>query len=56
MYLIEDLETGEKAMETESVDYNPLSKTHFTHLLMRVGFRKVITREEEHNLIYICEK
>ena len=41
VYLIENLETSEKYMEQESVDYNPIKRADFIEYLKEAGFVKV---------------
>ena len=41
VYLIENIETGEKYMERESVDYNPIKRVDFIEYLKEAGFVKV---------------
>ncbi|PKM63239.1 MAG: hypothetical protein CVU97_01050 [Firmicutes bacterium HGW-Firmicutes-21] len=55
IYLIEDLETGLKHMESESVDYNPIKKDKFISLVHKVGFKN-ITYTENGNINYLAEK
>jgi len=38
VYLIENIKTGEKFMEQESVDYNPIKKADFIARLKQAGF------------------
>lgn len=56
LYLIEDLKTGEKRMETESVDYNPVRKAQFMGLLRKAGFKKISVEENNRNIRYVAEK
>ena len=56
IYLIEDMETGKRHMETESVDYNPITKTDLIFKLKNVGFRNVTTDENAGEITYLCEK
>ena len=41
VYLIENIETGEKHMEQEPVDYNPIKRADFLSYLEDAGFVKV---------------
>ena len=56
VYLIENIHTGQKHMETQSVDYNPIQKDHFIYLLSVSGFTNIITNENNNSIIYIAEK
>lgn len=56
LYLIEDLATGEKRMETESVDYNPIQKQQFINMLAQTGFRNIIVEEDITDIHYFAEK
>lgn len=56
LYLIEDLATGEKRMETESVDYNPIQKQQFINMLTQTGFRNIIVEEDITDIHYFAEK
>ena len=56
LYLIEDLTTGKKHMETESVDYNPIRKTQFMDLLTEAGFRKILVEGNDRNIQYAAER
>jgi len=51
VYLIENIETGEKRMEQESVEYNPIKKADFLIYLKETGFTNV-----EFNGFYIGQK
>jgi hypothetical protein len=51
VYLIENIETGEKHMEQESVEYNPIKKSDFIAYLKETGFTDV-----EFNGFYIGKK
>lgn len=41
VYLIEDLVTGKKSMDVETIDYNPIGTKHFVDLLKEAGFRDI---------------
>lgn len=56
IYLIEDLKTGEKHMEFESVDYNPIKKNDFVKMLTQVGFKNIVIDENKRDIHYIAEK
>ncbi|OJU16544.1 MAG: hypothetical protein BGN88_03560 [Clostridiales bacterium 43-6] len=56
VYLIENLETGEKHMETETVDYNPIQRDSLITALKKAGFQAVSTDENDTNITYICGK
>ncbi|MCL2095832.1 MAG: class I SAM-dependent methyltransferase [Oscillospiraceae bacterium] len=51
IYLIENMETGEKHMEQETVDYNPIKKADFIKYLKETGFVNV-----DFNGFYIGQK
>jgi len=55
VYLMENLETGEKRMEYESVDYNPIRKDDFLAHLKAAGFAKVDVEENQSRIMYIAE-
>jgi len=55
VYLMENLETGEKRMDHESVDYNPIKKVDFLAHLESAGFAKVIVEENQSRICYIAE-
>ena len=52
VYLIEKIETGEKFMEQESVELNPIKRTDFVAHLKDVGFDSV----DYENGLYIAQK
>jgi len=56
VYLMENLETGEKRMEQEAVDYNPIQKENFTQYLQNAGFCDITVRENDRNICYIAQK
>ena len=56
VYLIEDLLTGDKHMEVESVDYNPIRREFFLNLLSKAGFKKIEVLEDGFGLEYIAIK
>jgi len=56
VYLIENIETGEKRMEQESVDYNPILKDDFISHLKNAGFVKIDVEENNNNIRYIAQK
>ena len=56
VYLIENIVTGEKHMENQSVDYNPIQKYHFKQILSNAGFTNIVTNESNNNIIYIAKK
>lgn len=56
LYIIENLKNGNKHMETESVDYNPILKDKFISMLKNVGFINVFADETAGDINYICEK
>jgi len=55
IYLMENLETGEKKMEHESVYYNPIKKTDFLIYLEDAGFNKIYV-DENNRVCYIAQK
>jgi SAM-dependent methyltransferase len=54
VYLIENIETGEKHMEQETVDYNPILRDDFISYLKEAGFRKINVMGD--NGCYIAQK
>lgn len=56
LYIIEDLKTGVKHMESESVDYNPIKREHFILLLKKIGFRNISFTDDGRNICYFAEK
>ena len=52
VYLIENMETGEKFMEQECVDYSPIKRADFVARLKEAGFVNV----EYRCWIYIAQK
>ena len=56
VYLIENIETGEKHMEQESVDYNPIKKDEFTAHLKDAGFVQTDVAEDAGSICYIARK
>ena len=52
VYLIENLETNEKFMEQESVDYNPIKQADLINFLKSAGFASVDYRDG----LYIAQK
>ena len=56
VYLIENIETGEKCMEQESVDYNPIKKEDFLKHLKETGFIKIEVKEDDGSIFYIAQK
>ena len=56
VYLIENIETGKKCMEQESVDYNPIKKDDFLKHLKGTGFAKIDVKEDNGDIIYIAQK
>ena len=52
VYLIENMETGEKLMEQESVDYNPIMKADLIAHLKEAGFVRVDYTDG----IYVAQK
>ena len=56
VYLIEDTSSGEKKMEVESVDYNPIKKESFLRLLTESGFKNIEVLNDGFGLEYIARK
>ncbi|KKI91468.1 hypothetical protein WQ54_14435 [Bacillus sp. SA1-12] len=56
VYLIEDKNSGNKSMEVESVDYNPIKSEIFKKLLLEARFKEIEVLEDDHNLQYIAKK
>ena len=57
VYLIENMQTGEKTMEQESVDYNPIKQADFISHLKKAGFVNVEVADAGYgNSIYIAQK
>ena len=55
VYLIENIETGEKHMEQETVDYNPIKRDDFLEYLKEAGFIKVDMMKGNRNC-FIAQK
>ncbi|OGO87010.1 MAG: hypothetical protein A2Y15_07520 [Clostridiales bacterium GWF2_36_10] len=56
IYLIEDLQTGVKNMEYESVDYNPIKRDNFITMLKQVGFCDISFMDDSRDIIYVAQK
>ncbi|MCL2884304.1 MAG: class I SAM-dependent methyltransferase [Oscillospiraceae bacterium] len=56
VYLIENMKTGEKHMESESVDYNPIKKADFLCALHNAGFKNVEVNESDRSISYLAVK
>ena len=57
IYLIENIETGEKYMEQESVDYNPIKRADFIAYFEEAGFTDVELRKNHNGRpCYIAKK
>lgn len=56
VYLIEEKSTGEKRIEVEVVDYNPIRSSVFLDLLEKAGFGDIQKIESGPNVLYIAIK
>lgn len=56
VYLIEDKSTGNKSMEVEIIDYNPIKSELFTKLLKETGFINVKQQVIGANIHFIVKK
>ena len=58
IYLTENLESGEKGMEVESVDYNPIKRADFIGYLSQAGYSEVDSEALRRNgrNVYIAKK
>jgi len=56
VYLIENIESGEKFMEQEAVDLNPIKKDDFLAHLKNVGFANIDVEDNDTNIRYIARK
>lgn len=56
VYLIEDKCTGNKSMEVEVIDYNPIKSDLFTNLLKQTGFITIEQQEIGSNIHFIAYK
>ncbi len=56
VYLVENPSTGERKMEVEVVDYNPVSRDVFVQLMEQAGFADVQAIECGPNILYTAVK
>lgn len=52
VYLILDKASGERKMEVESVEYNPIGKDLFLKLLNETGFKDISVKDTRTNYIF----
>jgi SAM-dependent methyltransferase len=56
IFLLENVETGEKRMEQEFIDCNPIKKSNFLAQLKGAGFAKIEIIGKETSIRYIAQK